>query len=148
MSKTKEDTKVKETEKQETTNVLTQEEVLAEKDKELEALKAQLAEKEAAIKAMEGKPAVTVQKKEEKETVEVTLFYDGNQYKDPMFVSVNGESLLIPRGKPVKIPKHFKEVVDRSIAQEQKTSAFYQRLEESTAANLNGTGQTLVDVKP
>lgn len=87
--------------------------------------------------------------KEAGDMVEVILFYDGNQYKDPMFVSVNGESLLVPRNnKPVKVPKRFKEVIDRSIAQEQKTNAFYARLESATAESMTGNGQTLVDVTP
>lgn len=80
--------------------------------------------------------------------VKVNLFYDGNIYKDPMFVSINGESLLVPRGKEVEVPERFKEVIDRSIAQEQKTNLYYQALEAQTAQKMEGNGQTLVDVKP
>ncbi|NLB91049.1 MAG: hypothetical protein GX786_07505 [Clostridiales bacterium] len=117
---------------------------------ELEQMKAELKASEEEVKKLKGKSVGKGKKtaKKEGKNVKIKLFYDGNQYKDPIYVSINGESLLIPRGIEVEIPEYFKEVVDRSIAQEQKTSAFYQRLEESTAANLNGTGQTLVDVKP
>lgn len=80
--------------------------------------------------------------------VKVNLFYDGNNYKDPVLVCVNGESLLVPRGAEVEIPQRFKEVLDRSIAQETKTNRFYQNLAAKTAMKMDGNGQTLVDVKP
>ena len=118
--------------------------------KELEQVKAQLKakEKEVATLKSKGAPKKTAVKKSDEKKVKVQLFYDGNQYKDPIFVSINGESLLIPRGVEVEIPAYFKEVVDRSIAQEQKTSTFYQNLERNTAQNMNGMGQTLVDIRP
>ena len=118
--------------------------------KELEQVKAQLKakEKEVATLKSKGAPKKTAVKKSNEKKVKVQLFYDGNQYKDPIFVSINGESLLIPRGVEVEIPAYFKEVVDRSIAQEQKTSTFYQNLERNTAQNMNGMGQTLVDIRP
>lgn len=117
-------------------------------EQELEQVKAELeTAKEALSKNLEKKKTQKEKSPVDK-MVKINLFYDGNLYKDPIYVSVNGESLIIPRGVEVEIPQRFKEVVDRSIAQEQKTSAYYQTLERLTAQNMNGIGQTLVDVKP
>ena len=132
--------------KEEKTGLVIEEKVEISK-LELEKVKAELEKtKKALAKAQkkEKKPEKVV----EEEMVEVNLFYDGNQYKDPIFVSVNAESLIVPRGTAVKVPKRFEEVIQRAIKQEQKTFAYYQNLERSTAQNMNGLGQTLVEIKP
>lgn len=56
------------------------------------------------------------------EYVEVELFYDGDKYKDDVFVCVNGETCLIKRGHKVKIKRKFAEVVKQSLAQDTLTS--------------------------
>lgn len=56
------------------------------------------------------------------EYVEVELFYDGDKYKDDVFVCVNGETCLIKRGHKVKIKRKFAEVVKQSLAQDALTS--------------------------
>ena len=38
------------------------------------------------------------------ELVEITLFRDGEKYKDDVYVCVNGEGCLIRRGEPVRAP--------------------------------------------
>lgn len=58
------------------------------------------------------------------EYIEVTLFKDNKDYKDDVFVSVNGESVQIKRGVPVKIKRKFKNVLDLSMKQDLKTASF------------------------
>ena len=43
------------------------------------------------------------------EMVKFTLFWDGDRYKAPLFVGVNGKSYLIERGKEVEIPRSVYE---------------------------------------
>ena len=46
------------------------------------------------------------------ELVKVKLFKDKGEYKDPVFVAINGNSWLIERGVEVEVPKSVKEVLD------------------------------------
>jgi len=54
--------------------------------------------------------------------VEIELFRDNKDYKDDVFVAVNGESCVIARGKKVKIKKKFADVIAQSMAQDVKTA--------------------------
>lgn len=56
------------------------------------------------------------------ELVEVKLFKDANKYKDDMFVSVNGENVVIKRGERVKIKRKYAEVLDNSDRQDYETA--------------------------
>ncbi|MEG2001087.1 MAG: hypothetical protein RR053_06835 [Evtepia sp.] len=47
------------------------------------------------------------------EYVEVKLFKDNKDYKDDVFVAVNGENCLIQRGQRVKIKKKFAQVIEQ-----------------------------------
>lgn len=58
------------------------------------------------------------------EYVEVTLFSDGERYKDDVIVSVNDETIRIKRGVPVKIKRKFANVLEYSRIQQQKAAAF------------------------
>ena len=72
------------------------------------------------------------------EYVEIELFYDGEKYKDPVYVSVNGENCMIQRGQPVRIKRKFAEVVKAGEAQDNKTKAIIRELtERSNAPDLN-----------
>lgn len=62
---------------------------------------------ENALAESEG--AVSVPEKSDKETIR--LFYDGDKYKDPLFVAVNGKTYLIERGVDVEVPKSVAEVI-------------------------------------
>ena len=44
---------------------------------------------------------------DENTLVEIELFRDNKDYKDNVFVAVNGESCVIARGRKVKIKKKF-----------------------------------------
>ena len=52
---------------------------------------------------------------------EVELFRDSKDYKDDVFVAVNGKGIQIKRGVRVKIPKSYKKVLNRG--QRQDTAA-------------------------
>lgn len=47
----------------------------------------------------------------EDELVTVQLFKDSNKYKDDVTLHVNGQNVVIQRGKPVQIKKKFAEVL-------------------------------------
>lgn len=87
---------------------------------QLEALKEEMlkaAREEAAAiiakaqaEAKEPAAAPAVNKKEMErleERVTVTLFKDNGKYKEPVFLSINGDNCVIQRGVPVSIKKKF-----------------------------------------
>lgn len=59
---------------------------------------------------------------DENTLVEIELFRDNRDYKDNVFVAVNGESCVIARGKKVKIKKKFADVIENSMRQDIKTA--------------------------
>ena len=52
------------------------------------------------------------------ELVQVQLFKDGKDYKDDVYVAVNGENCLIRRGVPVWIKRKFALVIEQSQRQD------------------------------
>ena len=64
----------------------------------------------------------TTKSKETEALVEIELFRDNKDYKDNVFVAVNGESCVIQRGKKVKIKKKFADVLENSMRQDIKTA--------------------------
>lgn len=46
--------------------------------------------------------------------VPVNLFYDGANYRDDVYVGVNGRKFQIKRGVDVMVPRCVKEVLDNS----------------------------------
>lgn len=56
------------------------------------------------------------------ELVEVKLFKDNNKYKDDVYVSVNGENIVIKRGERVQVKRKFADVLDKSDRQDYETS--------------------------
>lgn len=48
---------------------------------------------------------------EKKKTVKIKLFKDYGEYRDDVFVAVNGESYLIQRGVEVEVPDYIAEVL-------------------------------------
>ena len=56
------------------------------------------------------------------ETTIVTLFYDGDRYKDPVFVGINGKTWLVKRGEPVEVPVEVAAVLRHSVQQDGKTA--------------------------
>lgn len=80
--------------------------------------------------------------------VTITLFQDDREYSQPVYVKVNGNALLIPRGVPVTIPREHYEALRHTQRQAQSVSRFEQMLMERTDAKMSGDGQTLSGVKP
>lgn len=58
------------------------------------------------------------------EMVDIKLFKDAKNYKDPVFVGVNGKTYLVERGVTVSVPRCVADVIERSEAQKQKADAF------------------------
>lgn len=58
----------------------------------------------------------------EEELVTIRLFKDNNKYKDDVFVSVNGERILIKRGEQVQVKRKFAEVLKNSEDQDYATA--------------------------
>ena len=54
-------------------------------------------------------------------TTTVNLFYDGDKYKDPLFVQINGKSFLVRRGEPVEVPVEVANVIEQSLKQDGQT---------------------------
>ena len=59
---------------------------------------------------------------DENTLVEIELFRDNKDYKDNVFVAVNGESVVIARGRKVKVKKKFADVIYQSMRQDIKTA--------------------------
>ena len=74
------------------------------------------------------------------EPVEVKLFKDNGKYKGDVLVCVNGERLLIQRGKRVEIPRKFALVLEESAKQDTATANLIESESsryEAEAAALN-----------
>ena len=86
------------------------------------------------VKAEEVKTEVKAPKADAARKVKVRLFRDNNQYKDSLFVAVNGESYLIPRGVEVEVPWYIAEVIENSMNEDQKTAEHLRVLEANYAS--------------
>lgn len=64
-----------------------------------------------------------------KKMVKMKLFKDGKEYKDDVFVSVNGKSFQIQRGVEVEVPLAVAEVIERSIELDGATASFVSKIE-------------------
>ena len=54
------------------------------------------------------------------------LFQDGDKYKFPLNVTINGVKYSVPRGVPLRLPKIVAEVIDQSMEQD----AYAQRVDK------------------
>ncbi len=77
-----------------------------------------------ATKATTPETEVIAPDYDPEEMVDIKLFKDAKNYKDPVFVGVNGRTYLIERGVTVSVPRMVSEVIERSEAQRQKADAF------------------------
>ena len=59
---------------------------------------------------------------EKEEFVEVELFKDNKDYKDDVFVCINGRNKVIKRGEKVKVPKAYAKVLEQSMKQDRMTA--------------------------
>lgn len=58
------------------------------------------------------------------------LFRDGQRYKDPLNVIINGVKYSVPRGVPLRLPKVVAEVIDQSLAQDAYAHELDQQLQK------------------
>lgn len=77
------------------------------------------------------------------EMVTVELFYDGDKYKEPVPVIVNGVKILVPRGKPVQIKRKYAQVLEHSMAQDQKAGMMQNSLAAEFASETKSRGITI-----
>lgn len=56
-------------------------------------------------------------------TEKITLFKDNKDYRDDVFVCVNGKNIVVKRGEEVEIPVSYAKVLNQSMAQDRKTAA-------------------------
>jgi hypothetical protein len=68
----------------------------------------------------EGKTVEKAKKKDD--LVEFEAFYDGDKYKDDIFVCINGKPMQIKRGEKVMIPRAVAEVLEQSINADRQTA--------------------------
>ncbi len=61
--------------------------------------------------------------------VKIKLFKDNGQYKDDVFVAVNGRTFQIMRGVEVEVPDYVEEVLRHSETQDARTAELMERLE-------------------
>ena len=73
---------------------------------------------------------------DENTMVEIELFRDNKDYKDNVFVAVNGESCVIGRGRKVKIKKKFADVIENSMRQDIKTARLMDEKEDEFNAEV------------
>lgn len=60
--------------------------------------------------------------------VSIKLFYDGEKYKDDVFVGWNGKRYRIKRGVEVNVPLGVFRIIQRSEEMDRQTAARIQRL--------------------
>jgi predicted acyltransferase len=66
--------------------------------------------------------------------VRVKLFKDNDRYSAPLFVSVNGYAITVPRGVEVTVPYFAAEVIRQSEEQDAATSVMIAELEADSGA--------------
>lgn len=71
-----------------------------------------------------------VKKDDPNELVEFEAFYDGDKYKDDIYVAVNGRRFQIKRGEKVKIPRYVYQEILNSEAQDKAAARLMEK--EST----------------
>ena len=59
------------------------------------------------------------------------LFRDGEKYKNPLNVTINGVKYSVPRGVPLRLPKVVAEVIDQSIAQDAYAAELDRKMQEA-----------------
>ncbi len=74
------------------------------------------------------------------ELVPYKAFYDGDKYKDDIYVCVNGERLQIRRGEEVMIKRKFVEVLEASEKQDGLTAAMVARRARAFEAETKALG--------
>ena len=80
------------------------------------------AELNVDTEASEATEGVAEVAEPEKKTEKITLFKDNKDYRDDVFVCVNGKNMLIKRGVEVEVPVSVAKVLRQSMEQDAKTA--------------------------
>lgn len=112
---------------------------------QLEALRSMVEQKSAENGSTEAvtpvsSPAVTLAGNppvdpELEKTVRIKLFYDGDRYKDPVFVGINGKNFLVQRNKWVEVPRYVANVIAQSEDQDARTNMMCAEMEAEYEAS-------------
>lgn len=117
------------------------------KDDELKALREQLEALRSMVEqkseeygrfepdAPEKKPANSPVDPELEKIVRIKLFYDGDRYKDPVFVGVNGKNFLVQRNKWVEVPRYVANIIAQSEDQDARTNMMCAAMEAEYEAS-------------
>ena len=68
-----------------------------------------------------------------KKMVKVKLFKDNHDYREDVYVAVNGERYLIQRGVEVEVPDYIAEVLEHSAQQDARTAELIEKIEADYA---------------
>lgn len=64
------------------------------------------------------------------------LFFDGEKYKNPVSVIINGVKYSVPRGKKVKVPAVVAEVLEQSAAQDAYAAAIDKEMQKTKSMEM------------
>ena len=64
------------------------------------------------------------------------LFKDGEKYKFPLNVTVNGVKYSVPRGVSLRIPRIVAEIIDQSIAQDSHARELDAKMQKTQVVNF------------
>lgn len=105
-----------------------------------------LKEIDMAVKKNEAEPIEAVTEENVEETAPAVkddgyvdhapLFKDGEKYKFPLNVTVNGVKYSVPRGVPLRIPRIVAEIIDQSIAQDSHARELDARMQKTQVVNF------------
>lgn len=66
----------------------------------------------------------------------VPLFKDGERYKFPLNVTINGVKYSVPRGVPLRLPRVVAEVIDQSIKQDEYAHEVDTQMQKTQVVNF------------
>jgi hypothetical protein len=94
-----------------------------EKTKREKELETQVAELKQQLEDMKQTDVTVFAPRDTKsdylnEYVDIRLFKDNGKYKEPLYVAINGENCVIPRGEYVRVKRKFALLVEQSEMQE------------------------------
>ena len=104
----------------------------------------QLAELKAEVKAelraeanINHKPVQNLERTNDwlEEYVTIELFKDGKDYKDDVYLAINGENVVIKRGMPVKVKRKFALLAESSRRQDIMANTYAEAAEREYRRN-------------
>lgn len=109
-----------------------------EKTKREKELEVQVEQLTAQLEAMKQEAAPVASPRDTQEAylneyVDVRLFKDGDKYKEPLFVGINGKNCVIPRGEFVRIKRKFAFLIEQSEIQEMRAAEALQEAKDRYA---------------